>query len=1130
MFNRVWAAHLLAVLVAIPADGQVSLASVTGVVADSADAAIPGAGVRITNVETGIVSEAETNEAGFYTLLSLVPGTYELAVAAAGFRRFVRPNLQLETGQNLRLDTKLEIGALNETVTVTASAPSINLEQGAVKGDVIVHQEIQDLPLDGRDFMNLAFLVPGVLPLWGGGGERTFASVNGARGDQTNFYVDGISNRNPVWGGTQVRPPLDAVEEFRVETSGFSAEYGGFSGGIIGLTMRSGTNEFHGSAFEYLRNEVLDARGFFDEERLRLRRHQFGGTLGGPIVRNRTFFLGSFESRLQSIGRTRLGNVPTEMERMGDFTQSVNRSWWSPARSLLPVYLNDPDRAGACNRRARAGCFPNNRIPRERMDPIALGLIDYYPLPNRDNPRFNNISTATDDDDWYQYVVKFDQNFSASDNFSLSYQKRFNNLENPFAGSALPIWGDETRDRRDLISLRHTHTFSSALILEFSGGFSRQVSYTNSIAADFDPATIGLPVPDDLDPRLRGLPRVTVQNYFPLGQGSNTPREQDVWDTQVTGRLSWVRGSHTVRSGFDVSRTHYDQPQYGNVRGSYRFGQRFTGHSIGDLLVGRLQSVNRRVRTTFNQLRSLGFGLYLNDDWKVTRDFTLNLGLRYEVELPPFDLNDRLSTYEPALNKVVLAGDRSVPDLDELLAKHGMSNRTVLASEVGMGRQLIDPDFNNFSPRVGFAWRPFGGSNRVFRGGYGIYYQGYLLGPVLWQLAGVFPFTFTETFNATGAEGTLPPTLQNPFPQGRGRVAGQGIQNAAGFDTDPPTAYLQSWNLTVEQDFGGGQALEVGYVGSKGSHLQRQYDLNQPLRDPALATVGANGTLIFPRPVREFNQLRYTSFGSNSVYHALQASLRRRSRAGFFYRVNYTFGKSIDDSSSVFGFGGGGGRAGAIDTRNLRLDRGRSSFDQRHSVTVAARYELPVGQGRRFFGNMRGPAQAAFGGWQFASTLTTYSGQPFTVTTTNVDLNAGESTRPNRIGHGFLPSDAFPGMKGVDFPWFDLSAFERVPCIGTRNRTGIECVESLYGFEPFQVGNSGRNILDIPGTFNLNLSLQKNFHFEGRRRLQLRMDAFNAPNTTQLSRPYSQFDSLQGGLIIRARAPRILQASLAYNF
>ncbi|MDE0628713.1 MAG: carboxypeptidase regulatory-like domain-containing protein [Bryobacterales bacterium] len=1128
---RLMAAALLLLLGAAGEVGaQSNLATVTGVVTDAAEAVIPGASVTVTNVETGVETAAETNESGHFTLFSLIPGSYELVVETEGFRRFVRKNIELETGQQLRLDAALEIGALTESVTVSSAAPSINLERGAVKGDVIVYEEIQDLPLPSRDFTQLAFLVPGVMPR--GRGQGSFASINGARGDQTNFYVDGVSNRNPVSGGAQVRPPLDAVEEFRVETSGFSAEYGGFSGGIIGITMRSGTNELHGSVFEYMRNEVLDSRGFFDEDRLRLRRHQYGGTLGGPVVRNKSFFLVSFEGRYQSIARTRLGSVPTALEHNGDFSESLDL-----ARALVggmppPVYLNDPDRRGACNRRVQRGCFPNNTIPESRLDPIALGLVDYYPLPNRDHLRLNSISTATDDDRWYQTVFKFDQNFSARDTFAVSYQKRFNNLENPFAGSALAQWGDQIRDRRELVSVRHTHTFSPTLVMEFTGGFSRRGLYANSIAAEFDPATLGLPLPDDLDPKLKGLPRVTVQGYWPLGQGPNTPREDSVWDWQIAGRLSWIKRTHTIKTGFDYSKTFFDRPQYNNVRGNFRFGRRFTRHSVGDLLLGRLQNVNRRVQTTFNELRSEGFGMFVNDDWKVSRDLTLNLGLRYELELPPLDVNDRLSTYLPGVNKVVLAGDQSLPDLDSILAAQGLSDRTVLASEVGLTRRLIDADYNNFAPRMGFAWRPLGNNRNVFRGGYGIFYQGYLLGPVRNQLAGTFPFTFNETFNSTGRPGVPPPTLANPFPTGRARTGGSGIQNVNGFDPDPPTAYMQQWNLTVERDLGRGQALEIGYVGAKGTHLQRRYNLNQPIRDPDLATEAANGNLIFPRPIEGFNNLQYTSFGSNSTYHALQASLRRRSRSGLFYRINYTFGKSIDDASSAVDNAGTGG-AGALDTFNLRLDRGRSNFDQRHSVTVAGRYQLPIGRGRALLPNLRGPAQAVVGGWQLSATMRAYSGQPFTVRTANVDLNAGESVRPNRVAHGYLASDAFPGRKGVDFPWYDLTAFERVPCIGTENRNGVECVESLHGFSPFQVGNSGRNILDMPALVNVNLSLQKNFRFEGRRRLQVRLDAFNAPNMTRLANIgglAGQFDSIQGGLITRARAPRTMQASLTYNF
>ncbi len=1136
----------LALLAATPVAAQSSQATVTGVVTDSADAVIPGATVTVTNIETGVQTDVETNEAGHYTLFSLRPGTYELEAFSDGFRRYIRSNLELETGQSLRLDVALELGALTESVTVTSAAPAINLERGAVKGDVIVHEEIQDLPLQGRDFMELAYLVPGVMPsgVPRGGGPGSFASINGARPDQTNFYVDGVSNRNPVMGSAQVRPPLDAVEEFRVETSGFSAQFGGFAGGIIGITMRSGTNEVHGSVFEYLRNEAMDARGFFDEERLRLRRNQFGGTIGGPIVRNKSFFLGSFEGRYQSIARTRLGNVPTELERVGDFSQSTALTGAQVGQGPPPLNLNDPDQRGACNQRVQIGCFRNNVIPASQIDPVALGLANFYPLPNRNNVRLNSISTATDDDRWYQTVFKFDHNFSVRDTFTASYQKRYNNLENPFSGSALAIWGDQTRDRRELVSLRHTHTFSPTLVLEFTGGFSRSSNYANSIAAGADPATLGLPVPDDVDPKLKGLPRVTVQGYWPLGQSANTPREQDVWDIQGTGKVSWVRQAHTINAGFDYSRTMYDQPQYSNVRGTFQFGSRFTGHPVADMLVGRLQRVNRRVRTTFNELRSQGIGIFINDDWKASRNLTLNLGLRYELEVPPYDRNDRLSTYVPGLNKIVLAGAGSLPDLGELLAEHGLEDRTVLASEVGMTRRLIDTDYNNFAPRMGFAWRPFGDSTMVFRGGYGIFYQGYLLGPVLNQLAGVFPFTFNQTFNSTGRLGTPAPTLQDPFPSGGASTAGTGIQDVNGFDADPPTAYLEQWNLTVERNLGGGQALEVGYVGSKGTHLQRSYDLNQPIRNPVLATESVNGTLVFPRPIEEFNTVQYTSFGSNSAYHALQVSLRRRNRSGFFYRVNYTFGKSIDDASSAIGGGGGRGRGGgmvaggaggggALDTQNLKLDRGRSNFDQRHSITVATRYQVPVGHGRRFLPNLNGVAQAIIGGWQLSTTILSYSGQPFTVQTANVDQNAGESPRPNRIGHGYLPLNAFPGVKGVDFPWFDVGAFERVPCIGTANSNGVECVASAYGFEPFEVGNAGRNILDMPGDFNLNVSLQKEFRFEGRRRLQVRLDAFNAPNFTRLGNvrgAAAQFDSIQAGLITEARDPRIMQVSLTFNF
>ena len=1125
----------LLLVYASPAHGQVALAHVTGVVADSQGLAIPGAQVSILNLGTGIETTAESNESGYYTLVSLNPGDYELTVTSDGFRSYVQQGIRLETGLQVRLDVELELGVVTESVTVVSGAPALNLERGAIKGDVILYEELQDLPLLGRDFTELAYLIPGVVPK--GRGAGSFASINGARGDQTNFYVDGVSNRNPVGGGAQVRPPLDAVEEFRVETSGFSAEYGGFSGGIVGITMRSGQNQFHGSVFEYKRNEFMDARRMFDQERLRLRRDQFGGTLSGPIIKNRSFFLFSYEGRYNSVRQTRYGRVPSALERIGDFSESRDL-WKAPIDGQLqPFFLNDPDKKGACNAKNQKGCYPNMMIPAALHHPAGAHLLSLYPLPSGVderrsllNLRLNNHNVAQDDDDWHQMVVKFDQNFSPKDTFSASYQKRFNNLEAPFAGSPLAMWGNFVRNRRSLLSVRHTHTFSPTLVLELAGGYSQRDNFVNSIAADHDPATIGLPIPEDLPAHLVGLPRVNVNGHWNLGQAAGTPNEQEILDLQFTGRLSWIKTSHTIKMGVDYNRTFYDQPQWNNARGTFTFNRKFTKHSVGDMLLGRLTNTNRRVSTTQNALRADGFGAFLNDDWKVNRNLTLNLGIRYEFDLPPYDVYDRLSTYRPDLNQVVLAGDKDLPNLPELLEAQGLTGRTALARDVGMSRRLIDPDFNNISPRVGFAWRPFGDNKHVLRGGYGIFYQGYLLGPVRSQLAGGFPFTFNQTFNSAVRPGIELPTLSNPFPEGRGATTGAGTNNVNAFDPDPPSAYLQQWNMTVERDMGGGQVVEIGYVGSKGTHLQRRYNLNLPIRDPAVATIGANGNYIFPRPIEGFNNLNYNSFGANSTFHSMQASLRRRSRSGFFYRLNYTFGKAIDDAST-HNDGGNIGPGGALDNTNLKLDRGRSNFDQRHVVTVATRYPLPIGKGRYFLPNLRGPVQAIIGGWQLASTIRGYSGQPFTVFSSNTDLNAGESRRPNRIGHGYQPDNAAPGRKGVDFPWFDITAFERVPCFGTENNNGIECVQSAYGYEPFHPGNSGRNILDMPGLFSMNLSMQKNFQFENRRRLQVRLDAFNAMNAAQLANvpnPAREFDGIQGGLISNSRPARIMQASLSY--
>ncbi|MEK7406191.1 MAG: TonB-dependent receptor, partial [Acidobacteriota bacterium] len=354
---------------------QANLATVTGVVTDSANALVPGVALTIRNVETNITREMATSPTGDYTITNLAPGTYEVKAAMAGFRSYRRAGVVLQVGQVLRLDIQMELGAVTESVTVSTAPPTLNTESGTIKGDVIVHEEIQELPLDGRDFTDLAYFVPGVVPK-AQGGQGSAMNVNGARATNTNFYVDGFNNRNARGAAAQVRPNIDALQEFKMEVSGFSAEYGRMAGGILNMVLRSGTNDHHGSLFHYLRNDILDARGFFDRDKNKLRRNQFGATLSGPVIRNRTFYLVSFEGYTQVIGLTRLGHTPTAAEREGDFSSSVDVL-------AQPVHLKDPFTSGRCTATERAGCFPDNRIPASLFDPIGLKILRYYPLPNR---------------------------------------------------------------------------------------------------------------------------------------------------------------------------------------------------------------------------------------------------------------------------------------------------------------------------------------------------------------------------------------------------------------------------------------------------------------------------------------------------------------------------------------------------------------------------------------------------------------------------------------------------------------------------------------------------------------------------------------------------------------------------
>ncbi|MDX1981680.1 MAG: TonB-dependent receptor [Bryobacteraceae bacterium] len=1091
------------------------MGSITGVVADTAEAVIPGALIKVRNVDTNITREVNTAEAGAFTVTNLPPGKYDFSAEMQGFRAYHKSGIVIEIGQVWREDVKLQVGSVSESVSVTAEAALINTETGAIKGDVIVQEEINSMPLDGRDFTDLAFLVPGVTPM-AQGGQGSGLNVGGARSDSTNYSVDGFNNRNPRGAAAQVRPNMGAMQEFRMEVSGFSAESGRMAGGIINMALRSGTNQFHGDVFEYMRNDIFDARAFFDRDKLSLRRNQFGATLHGPIVRDRTFFLLSWESYREVLGQSQIGRVPSPLERRGDFSQST-----APITGGT-VYLRDPLATGNCTATVATACFPNKQIPASRFHPTALKLLEYYPLPNRPGTANNYINSAKDYDVWDSYMFKVDHRFDSKNSVAGRFQYRDADNTAPFAGSSLSISPTFSNDNRSLFGLDYTRLFSPTLVWEIRGGFSRNATVEREANQGRNIAEeLGIPGTTN-DPQLTGWPRFTVLDHIPLGSDAAQPVQYHVTTIQANTKFSWVRSKHVLKWGFDIERVRFNQPFLNNARGTFNFQRNWTNHSIGDLLLGMLQSTTRTAETTRNYMRSTSMGGFFNDDFKVSRNLTLNLGMRYELDLPPYDRYDRASNWVEEKQKIIIAGDQHFPELHQRLAQYNLQDRVILARDAGYPRSLIFADYVNFAPRLGFAWRLPGRNTTVFRGGYGIFYTGHLLNPMRTSLMTGFPFSVNQTFSRLASNPSLV-TLSNPFPDQRATEG--NTTNSNGYDPRPPTGYMQSYSLTVERDLGRGTAVEAAYVGSKGTHLGRQYDINQPLR--SLELYQAN--IPFPRPYGGLNTINYYSFGANSNYNAAQISLRRRGR-GLFYRVNYTFSKSIDDASQITGQSAGG-FAGAQNARDLKSERGRSDFDRRHVVTGVFSMPVPMGRGQRFLADARGWKQGVVGGWQLSGTATYYSGQALTIVAADVDANLGESLRPNRLGVGIQPDIPGAGRRGVDYPFFKLTDFEKVPRCTARDT----CVASANGFTPFTFGNSGRNILDGPRQSFINMALMKNFSVAERKRLQFRYEVFNILNRPNLNLPNRQFNSLSGGLITavvdRGRGgPRVMQVALKFEF
>lgn len=1062
------------------AGAQTHRGSVRGTVYDPNEAAIPGAEVKLIHTETNLTRTITSDAEGKYTSSSLPPGAYRLEVSVQGFRKFVQ-DLTLKVNQELRADAAMEISVSSQLVI---EAPDDLKKDSASIGTVIENRQVEGLPLDGRNFYELTLLVPGATPAAPGSagsvrGDFAF-SVNGAREDSNNFLLDGVYNVDPKLNTFGVRPPVDAIREFEMLTSSYDAAFGRNPGAQVNVVLKSGANDVHGSLFEFHRNAALDARNFFapaGESKPKYIRNQFGGSIGGPLKRDQTFFFGDYEGTRSREGITRVTNVPTLLERQGDFSQS--RDIFGNAVFVSNPFLpRDPVtfRLPPCNASNQTGCFPGNRVPLAFQHPIGRALAALYPAPNRNVPFQNFVSSPTQHDDNDSFDARLDHRLTGQTELTFRYSFGDRRLFEPFTGptfSLVPGFGDNVKRRSQNVMAAINHVFSPKLINETRVALSRVASSVTQQASVVN-SQLGLPTISP-NPRDAGLTFITVTGFSPLGDEGNNPQNSVTNVYQALNTASYSTGSHLVKFGADLRFAQQNAFRDVESRGRMQFSPfaQVSGNALADLLLGfpLLTSVARVDNP--QHLRTNSYNFFFNDSFRVRPRLTINAGLRYEYNTPPADTEDRANVYDTVSRSLVRVGTN------------------------GMPRGGFQPDRNNFAPRVGLAWTLGEDEATVVRAGYGVYYDQSPLAPGEALYFNSPYFDNNIFFSLPG----LPLTLSNPFPS---FFPFPLPDSALAIQRDLRTAYMQHWNLNVQRELGRNSVLEVGYVGSKGTKLLTARDINQP--SPSILPPGLP---FVPRPDPRFDDIDLLESRANSNYHSLQARFQQRLSRGLATLVSYTWSKSIDDASSFFTSAGDPNFP--QNSNDARAERGRSNFDVRHRLSASYSYDLPFGKGRAYLAD-DGWVSTLLSGWQTFGIVTLQTGRPFTVALlSEIDnsgtgrsiLGFGANDRPNLVGDPRL-NNRSPGQ------WFNQSAFA-FPARGT-------------------FGNAGRNILEGPGYANMNASLVKTTAISEQFNLQFRAEVFNLFNHPNFNLPDNFLGSPTFGQILSARDPRHIQFGVKLLF
>jgi len=1076
--------------------------NIRGTVVDPSGAVAQGASVSATQAETGLTRVAATDRAGAYVLLDLSVGHYQLQVEAKGFQKYIQQGITLNVNETATIPVRLVVGAETQQIQVMEDAPLIQ-DTVTSLGKVVLEREILDLPLDGRNFTQLGSLQPGVVPLTPGLKEAGSSlregqsyAVNGQRPESNNFLIDGANNFNGVDGGFVLKPPVDAIVEFRILTHNSTAEFGNSLGSTTNIITKSGTNGMHGALWEFLRNDTLDGRNSFASKVEPLKQNQFGATIGGPIRKDQTFFFGFYEGFRNRQGETAGSTVPSLKQRQGDFSESSNQ--------LFFLFTNPPTP------------IPHNQLPPTFINPFSQNLLSLFPLPNSGLNTFT--STQTKRDDFNEGGLRVDHYLSPGDIFNFRYMisdgTRFDPLSP--AGASVPGFPIGEDHRSQNFVAQETHTFSPSMVGVFRFSFLRNKFLFGERTNHIPPAALGFTYQPSLDVAI-GPPFIQVNGYTTVGDPITGPRNTYENAYDYTGSLSWVHGRHQLTFGGGFQHLHVNVLQGIATNGFFVFAPFPFTDAFASFLFGQpvffLQG-----RGDFSRgINGKSLNSYVQDTYKVSSRLTLNLGLRYELPFPYTEIKSRQTLWIPGRQSAIFPN-----------APPGL----LYPGDRGVPAGLIPTFKKGFAPRIGMAWDPTGSGKWLLTSAYGIFYEPYYTGQggPLQSPISAPPYLQTQQIGL-GPAGLnfADPYNGNPPPANTFATPLTNLTLAPNL----PLPYAQDWDLNLQRSLGKDLLLEVGYVGTKGTKLPRFIEANPAIYLPGFDSLGnplstpgnadqrrihSGCTLADSPSTCQFSSTGLIAGIANSSYHALEASLKKRFSHGLSFLASYTYSKAIDDVSS-FNISGSSSIqvAGENDLAqnpfNLAAERGPSLFDARHRLVFSYQWSLP------FWQHPQGWYQRVLGGWQLNGIATAMSGTPFTVFDSNdvseqggaPEITGFSANRPNLVA-GQNPN-AGPRTAGA---WLNASAFARIT---PDPNSPVQ-----------QFGTEGRNAALGPRYANWDFAASKTIHVMESKEFQFRAEFFNILNHTNFHLPNSDISSPTFNHILAAEPPRLLQFALKFLF